>query len=391
MTPRLRLPRPRWNFRTRVAVAIMLLLLLFGVGLVTIIEVLSMRFLPQSTMIGVFDARTPRQILLRAIALSPFDQRIQQGALNLVLMVSLIGLLSLSTLGGVAAYFLAGRLLSAVRAMAVVVGQTNAETLDHRVAAVEPGDELGELSHTLNALLERLEGSFAQQRAFVADASHQLRTPLAVLRTNLEVARQDPQQATIVYARLERSLSRLNDLVNDLLLLAQQDQSLCGAPVGLGLLLEDLLTSLADLAAEHTVTLHTQGDAAVSTWGEDALLTHLFGNLVENGIRYNRPGGTVTVTLGVQDGWATVTVSDTGVGIPHEEQELIFRRFYRREQSRAHHTGGNGLGLAIAAHVAQRYGGTITVTSTLGVGSTFTVRLPACDLNLTDGAGLEDD
>lgn len=388
MGARLHLPRPRWSFRTRIAVAIMLLLVLFSIGLVVIINVLSAWFLPHSATIGVFDARTPREVLLRTVLLSPSVRSVQQGTLHIVLMTSLLGLLVLSAIGGLGAYSLAGRLLGSIRSMAAVVQHTSAESLDHRVALTEPADELGDLARTLNGMLDRLEHAFAQQRALIMDASHELRTPLAVLRANLEVARQDPQQAPVVYARLDRALDRLDHLMGNLLLLARQEQPPSGAPVLLGPLLEEVLADLSCLAHEHKVTLRYHGDAAVSTSGEEILLMHLFRNLVENGIRYNHPGGQVTVALATQDGWATVTISDTGIGISQDKQEMVFRRFYRVEGSPRRHAGGNGLGLAIAAHVAQYHGGTITLSSHLGAGSAFTVRLPASSAGLNDEVGV---
>lgn len=293
--------------------------------------------------------------------------------------VSFIGVAGIAILGGAGAYWLAGRALHPLRQMSRAAQSIDAASLDKRLASDGPDDELKELAGAFNAMLARLERAFTQQRRFVSDAAHELRTPLATLRANVEAALSNPTR-TVEDRRdtaeaAERSLTRLESLIADLLILATEDRAPSGEKIALGPLLEDVLLDLRPVALERAVSLHIVGEAEVTVRGEESLLRRVFHNLVENGIHYNRAGGRVELTVQTEDGWAIVKVTDTGIGISAEEQPHIFERFYRGGGSRAQHRGGVGLGLAIVADVIRRHGGTIEVESVPGVGCTFTVRL----------------
>ncbi len=363
-------PWRRLTFRGRLAFAIALLLIVFGLGLVSIINAVSTGVATHTTTV-VLDAKAPSNALT---ATSPVA--VQQQTLHIVLLSSVGGLILFCLLGGAVAYVLSGRLLSSLRTIAAFARQTSGGTLDQRLIVPEASDELRDLALSFNTMLDRLERTFTQQRAFVSDAAHELRTPLAVLRTNLDIACRDAEQMPATFERLERAVTRLDHLVASLFLLSREESLPHGVPVPLGPLLEDVLADLAGLATEQGIVVQYEGDAAVSTQGDAVLLMHLFRNLVENALRYNRPQGHVTVRLGAAFGESIVAVSDTGIGISTLDQDDIFTRFYRVEASRARHKGGNGLGLAIVAHIVRQHGGTIAVNSVEGVGSTFTVRLP---------------
>lgn len=229
-------------------------------------------------------------------------------------------------------------------------------------------------------MMERLERAFEQQSRFAADAAHELRTPLASLRTNLEVVRSDPHATLADYremaSALERALERLERLVDDLLLLARGEKDVRAEPVYLEVLIGNVIQELEPLAQSHKVSLHHKVADEVILEADPLLLARAISNLVENGIRYNHPGGSVTVTGRREEKSVVVSVEDTGTGIPPEEQAHIFDRFYRVDRSRARHRGGSGLGLSIAAHIVQLHGGHIQVASTPGAGSTFTIWLP---------------
>lgn len=305
---------------------------------------------------------------------------IRQAALGQLRVISLIGLALMAVLGSAGAYWLAERTLRPVREVSQTAKRIGASTLNTRLVLAGPEDELKELADAFNAMLDRLEGAFAQQSRFVADAAHELRTPLATLRTNLEVISTNPDVTLEDYREmvitLERALMRLERLVAGLLVLAQGEKEVIKEELVLGPLLEEVLLALTPLADERRVTLRLKGKPEVPVYGDGPLLARAFANLVENGIRYNRPDGEVVVTISDDDDWAVVTIADTGIGIPAEEQVHIFDRFYRVDRSRTWHHGGAGLGLSIAAHVVQQHGGQIQVESTPGLGSTFTVRLP---------------
>jgi len=174
----------------------------------------------------------------------------------------------------------------------------------------------------------------------------------------------------------ERALARLERLVADLLILARSEQPISRSEVTLGPLVEEVFTDLKHAADAQHVTLHLVNEEEVVAYGDEALLTRAFSNLIENGIYYNHPGGVVMVTVLRKDAWAVVLISDSGVGIAPEHQALIFDRFYRVDASRARHKGGAGLGLSIVAAIVQRHAGQVQVESVPGAGSTFAVLLP---------------
>lgn len=299
--------------------------------------------------------------------------------------ISLMGLGLVTLLGGAGAYWLAGIALRPMRKVSKAAQQISAKTLDTRLALVGPKDEVKELADTFDAMLERLQYTFALQESFVADVAHELRTPLASLRTNLEVVMADENAALEDYRSMaltqERALTRLERLVADLLILATSQQPLPSQEVSLGPLLEEVMHDLQPVANAKNVTLHLVNEADVVVHGDGSLLTRAFSNLVENGIRYNHPGGTVTVTISynhdtdAKAAWASVTVADTGVGILPADLPRIFERFYRVDASRSRHNGGAGLGLSIVSAIVQQHGGQVQAESVPGQGSVFTALL----------------
>jgi signal transduction histidine kinase len=294
--------------------------------------------------------------------------------------ISLIGLAVVAVLGGAGAYWLAGMALRPVRRVSEAARRIRANTLDTRLALDGPNDEVKELADTFDAMLERLQGTFELQNRFVADVAHELRTPLASLRTNLEVVASDPQADLEDYHAMavtqERALTRLERLVADLLILATTEQQQPSEAVTLASLLEEAICDLEYAASLRQVELQLVHDVDVVVRGNGPLLARAFCNLIENAIYYNHTGGKVTVTIDRKDTWAVILVADTGIGIPLEKQSRIFDRFYRADCSRARHKGGAGLGLSIVSAIVQQHRGRIQVESTPDVGSIFTVLLP---------------
>ena len=218
----------------------------------------------------------------------------------------------------------------------------------------------------------------------MADAAHELRTPQPTSRsTNIEVIGSDPSAGIDEYramaASVERSVARMERLVNDLLVLAAEERTAERTVVALEPLLEDIVSGLKQTAAHNNITL-ALADTAHLRLRRCTTPSHVFTNIIENGIRYNRVGGRVSICAEGDGAWIAVRISDTGIGIAPDEHERIFERFYRVEQSRARHKGGVGLGLSIVAHILQQHG-TITVESRLNEDSTFIIRLPAAHLN----------
>ena len=228
------------------------------------------------------------------------------------------------------------------------------------------------------------------RRDFVANASHELKTPVAALRvlaeTLLTALPDDPEAGRGFAVRIGREAERLDALVRDLLDLSRVERgTLYVEPVDLVGLAKEVVGGYADRAEERRIKLRTELQPNVAIRGDRAQLGLLLSNLVDNAVRYTPSRGTVIVRLDGSESRAVLQVTDTGEGIPAGELSRIFERFYRVDKARARQTGGTGLGLAIVRHVAESHGGTVTVDSELGRGSTFTVTLPVAGPPSTAG------
>ena len=231
-------------------------------------------------------------------------------------------------------------------------------------------------------MLDRIERHVVQMQQFTADASHELRSPLAALRGNAEVALTRSRSAEELREIIEDSLEhydRLARITEDLLLLARADaghQVVRCEPVRFDLAVNDAIDLYTPLAQERGINLTFAGRVAVSCRGDAARLRQLVGNLIDNAIKYSDKGGRVTVALGCANGVASLTITDTGQGIPTEHLPRIFDRFYRADQARSARRRGAGLGLSICRMIADAHGGEIRVSSSPGEGTTVTVAIP---------------
>lgn len=308
-------------------------------------------------------------------------QTTQEIVIRQVRIISLLGIGLFVLVGAVGAYGIARQSLRPLNHLAHLAQRIQVKTLDQRLPADGPPDELKKLADAFNGMLARLESAFEQQNRFVADAAHELRTPLATLRTNLEVAQRDPHMTLADYKEifdaLERALSRLEKLVEDLLLLAKGEKELRAEPIAIESLLHEVIQELEPLAQTRQICLALNITDPVTVVADVSLLGRAVSNLIENGIRYNHSGGSVTVTARRAMQGVELCIEDTGIGIPIEAQSHIFERFYRVENSRSREQGGSGLGLSIAAYVVQLHGGWLRLTKSIpGAGSQFTMWLP---------------
>ncbi|HSP96171.1 MAG TPA: HAMP domain-containing sensor histidine kinase [Candidatus Dormibacteraeota bacterium] len=323
------------------------------------------------------DASGSRLAAVVAVPLQPMES-----ALDVMLAVLAAAL----ALGGVGAAWgasrLAARLTRPLQAIASAAQEIGDDTPDARIPDSSPDAELRVLTSVLNATLARLQAALGTQRRLVADASHELRTPLTNLRGTVEVALRRPRDAADYQRTLEEcrpEIERLCRLVEELLVLSRADAgqlTVGAAPCDLTALASAAVRAYAPRATEAGVELALDAMANARVSGDADRLRGVLDNLLDNALRYAPRGTPVTVAVQRDDGHAVVSVRDRGPGLTAEEQAHVFERFYRADPARQRHSGGAGLGLAIAKVVAEAHGGQLTVASHPGAGATFSLRLP---------------
>jgi len=285
-----------------------------------------------------------------------------------------------------------GHMINEMRAI------TDGRSLHRRLPIDDANEEMARLGITLNEMMERLEKSFSALRRFTADASHELKTPLAVLRADVERSMSSASTRAERMVALEEALhetTRMADLVESLLTLARADEGrfdLHRERVDLEPLAREVFETATILAEPAGLTVTMAEPARVAVFGDRARLRQLFLNLTTNAIKYTPRGGSVEISLISYEHTVAFSVRDTGIGISASDLPHIFERFYRADRARSRGTerSGFGLGLAISQWIAEAHGGTISVRSRYGRGSTFTVTLPVPDEEpdhvLRDGA-----
>ena len=287
--------------------------------------------------------------------------------------------LVVASAGGV---FLAGRALKPIGDLTSVARQITAEDLSKRLDMKLPDDEVGRLAQTFNDMIARLDEAFRRQRQFTADASHELRTPLTAIKGQTEVALQrdrDPQDYREVLGAVNNEVDRMIRLVGSLLTLARADSGqvpIARERIDLAELVNDAAEQMRSSATAKNIALDVQAGPPIPFLGDEDLLLQLLLNLLDNAVKYTPAGGSITAAWAVEGGAAIIRVTDTGPGISAENLPRIFDRFYRVDQSRNQASGGSGLGLSISRWIAEAHGGTLTVESAPGRGSTFTARVP---------------
>ncbi len=295
--------------------------------------------------------------------------------------------LSIIIAGGVG-WFLAGKALKPVDEMTRIARKITAENLNERLPIVKPDDELGRLASTFNDMIARLERSFRQIKQFTADASHELKTPLTIMKGEVEVAlksRADEAELREVLTSILEEIDRMNEVIKGLLTLARTDveEETTKQPVSFDHIVEERCEQFRKLVHNRGLRLDVKIKKGVTVLVDPVRMGQVVYNLVDNAIKYTPKGGTIRVSLDTQDGWAVLRVSDTGVGIPEDEVAYIFDRFYRVDKAR---TGGSGvgLGLSICKEIINTCGGKIEVESTVGKGTTFTTHLPLADNSMKE-------
>jgi heavy metal sensor kinase len=295
----------------------------------------------------------------------------------------LVAALCVLLLGALGSYWLAGRAFAPIRRLIEVARTIKEGDLHQRVPVPQTADEVQALALTFNEMLTSLEATLNRQRRFVSDASHELRTPVAVIRSKTDLALQQPgdeREYLAVLREINCESERLGRLIGDLLVLARGDEGKTRfefEPVALHQIAEAVAANAEPLALERGVNLQVEIEEPVTVQGDEARLIQVIMNLLDNAIRHTNAGGSVTVCVARTQAEARLTVRDTGIGIAPEHLPHIFERFYRVDSARSFNAAGNnGLGLAIADWIVRAHHGSITAQSRPGQGSTFLVTLP---------------
>ena len=278
------------------------------------------------------------------------------------------------------AYFVSGQALRPLRKLSQQAEKIDQDSISDIRLNENTVKEFRQLSVSVNLMLDRLSESFATQRQFSGNAAHELRTPLAIMQTKLELFAAEHKNMEDNTAELVRSqaeqLDRLSKLVHTLLEMSNLSSAPRSERIELAPLVEEIITDLTPLASQNDITMEQDCDNVVIT-GSDALIYRLVFNLIENAVKYNRRGGSVSVSVHMENNDAVVRVSDTGCGIPEKYRESIFQPFFRVDKSRSRQMGGVGLGLALVHEIAVLHGGSVRAEPGNKSGTVFIVTLPA--------------
>ena len=285
---------------------------------------------------------------------------------------------AVTILSGILAYFVSGRALKPLRSFASQVEKVQLNNLADMRIDEDVLPEFRQLSRSFNQMLERLNNAFSAQRQFTGNAAHELRTPLALMQAQLELfsaEHPDVRPETAEFLTLLREQTeRLIQMTRTLLEMSNLRQVARNDRIQLAPMIEEIFTDLAPLAEKSGISLERNGDGAMI--GSDALIYRLLFNLTENAIKYNRPNGSVRVSVSQEDKQLLFRVSDTGCGIPKEFQRSIFHPFFRVDKSRSREYGGVGLGLSLVWEIADLHGGSVWVEKSSEKGTTIAVGLP---------------
>jgi heavy metal sensor kinase len=335
---------------------------------------------PYGAITGEIDAVTQQEL----------QRRINSNTLDQLRDFSFIalGVLFVASLG--VGWMISGQVLAPIARITDVARDIQATDLGRRIRLQGPDDELKQLADTFDAMLYRLDAAFRAQERFVADASHELRNPLAVIRTNIDVALAD-DRATVDDLRqtvgvVRRASDRMAGIVDDLLLMARRQAPLTQRdPVDLAAVLAEEADEFAAPAKKRGVVLERLTPPGVVVTGDRDALKRAVANLLENAIRYTPAKGKVRMACGRERTWAWIAVIDNGPGIAPEHQERVFDRFWRVDKARSRAEGGTGLGLAIVRQIARTHGGEVQLRSTPGEGATFVIWLPLSPAREAEG------
>lgn len=324
---------------------------------------------------------------------------INQGALSIVLDVDAIErsilfdalgiLLVVIIAGSCVAYFLIGHYTKPVQQLSAHMKEISPNTLSDSIEIEGGGEEIQELVKSFNQMTEQLDEAFAMQRRFSASAAHELRTPIAVLRTKLDVfkkKKREQHEYDELVDTMETYIDRLSSIITDLLEFAETSELGEVEDVSLDSVVKTVVDDLESVAQNNMVNVQIEEQSMAQSEaqtfivkGNTNLLYRALYNLVENAIRYNHKEGSVNIVLKTEGQEGVIIIADTGVGIAPEQRELVFEPFYRVNKSRSREFGGAGIGLSLVKTILKRHGASITVSENNPQGSVFTIRIPLVD------------
>jgi signal transduction histidine kinase len=378
---------PEWMRSARVRLAVLYSASLFVIGgllLASLYFALSASIEDEpmtDTFVFVTDPNAPAEPP-NVVRAQVFERAVIDNALRLLKTYSFLalGVLFIVSLG--VGWVVAGRLLAPIDRITDVARRIQATDLSGRISLVGPEDELKRLADTFDSMLERLDAAFVAQRRFIADASHELRNPLAVIRTNLDVVLSDPNIDEIslrdTSAVVRRATERMSKMVDDMLALARlESPQQLDERVDIGEVANEIAEEFTAVAQSHDVVLRRSISDGIFVAGDRYALKRALANLAQNALRYSPAESSITIAAGSKDGWVWTAVEDQGPGIAPEHRHQVFERFWRADKSRSRSLGGSGLGLSIVQQVAQAHSGLVKLSSEVGRGSTFVIWIPA--------------
>jgi signal transduction histidine kinase len=376
---------PEWARSIRFRYTLLYSAVLFGLAAIVVAAIylvllMSLRSEPVSAARGVWCPRFGGDCI-RLLSLSEFERLVNSRTLKELRNYSFgaLGVLFVASLG--VGWVVAGRVLRPIGRITSVARDIQATDMSRRIELPGPDDELKQLADTFDAMLARLDAAFEAQRQFTADASHELRNPLAIIRTNVDVAmadpHADPDDLRHTMEVVKRASDRMARLVDDLLALARrQEPTLEHEQVDLGVAVAEASDDFVVPAAAGNIVLDRAIAPGVVVTGDRDALKRAVANLLDNAVRLAPAGSRIRLATGSEGNRAWIAVADEGPGISAEDQPHVFDRFWRADKARSRADGGTGLGLAIVRQIVEGHGGHVRLQSKVGLGSSFVIWLP---------------
>ena len=373
---------PAWMGSIRFRLTVVYSTLVFGLASLVVSGIyLGLRYTLQNQRIGTV-YQLPQGQLVEIDTAQFIQNRAYGRALETLRVFSFTALLALFFVSLVVGWLVSGRMLRPVGQITATVREIQASDLSQRIGLGGPDDELRRLADTFDDMLGRLDEAFESQRQFIHEASHELRNPLAVIRTNLEVTLSDPDASADDLRHtaevVERSTERMARLVDELLVYARKGTlSMEREPVDVGLLISDAAAEFAAPAEAAGQFVEREAPPGLWVLGDRLALRQALANLLANAVRIAPEGTAVRVRAGREGPWVWMSVEDQGPGIAPEDHERVFQRFWRGDPAESRAQGRSGLGLTIVRQTAEAHGGEVKLASEPGKGTAFALWLPA--------------